>query len=219
MEAVLTCWPLFELRLETTRLVLRPPRDEDFPGLVEAIDAGVHDPGVMPFSKPWTDLEPSERRRSAIQHWWANRASWKPDDWHLEFAVLFESRPIGIQELFAKDFSILREVGTGSWLSAPYQGRGLGKEMRSAVLHLAFEGLGAIIARSGAFIDNRASAGVSRALGYRENGRYREAPREEPKEIVNFELRAEEWLSRRDSLPTVTVVGLEAALDMFALSQ
>jgi RimJ/RimL family protein N-acetyltransferase len=217
MVTMLTCWPLFGLRLETTRLILHPPRDEDFPGLLDAIDAGIHDPAVMPFSKPWTDEEPSVRRRNALQHWWTNRATWKRDDWHLEFAVFFENRPIGIQELFAKDFPILREVGTGSWLSAPYQGRGLGKEMRSAVLHFAFEGLGAITAHSGAFIDNPASAGVSRALGYRENGRYREAPRGEPKEIVNFELRAEEWLARRQSLPAVTVVGLEAALDMFAL--
>jgi hypothetical protein len=62
----------------------------------------------------------------------------------------------------AQDFSLLRSVGTGSWLGTEYQGQGIGKEMRSAVLHLAFAGLGAQIARSGAYFDNEASLRVSR---------------------------------------------------------
>ena len=42
--------------------------------------------------------------------------------------------------------------------------------MRGAVLALAFDGLGAESATTEAFVDNPASAGVSRALGYRPNG-------------------------------------------------
>jgi RimJ/RimL family protein N-acetyltransferase len=210
-------WPLFDLKIETPRLVLRPHRDEDFPGLLDAIDAGIHDPEVMPFSQPWTDAEPTSRRRNAVQHWWANRANWRANEWHLELAVLLDGRPIGLQELFAKDFPVLREVSTGSWLSRPYQGRGIGKEMRTAALHLAFEGLGADIARSGAFLDNLASTGVSRALGYRENGRHRRAPRGCPRTIVGFELSRDEWSSRRDDLPDVLLSGLEHALGMFSL--
>jgi len=56
-------WPLFDLRLETSRLVLRPNRDDDFPGLLEPIDVGIHDPEAMPFSQPWTDVEPTLRNR------------------------------------------------------------------------------------------------------------------------------------------------------------
>jgi RimJ/RimL family protein N-acetyltransferase len=41
-----------------------------------------------------------------------------------------------------RDFAVLREVHTGSWLGQRYQGQGLGTEMRSAVLHLGFAGLG-----------------------------------------------------------------------------
>jgi hypothetical protein len=91
--------------------------------------------------------------------------------------------------------------------------------MRAAVLHLAFDGLGALVARSAAFVDNPASIRVSKALGYRENGRFRQAPRGDPKEIVNFEITSEEWRSRRFSLPPVTVVGLEAVLPMFGLHE
>ncbi len=217
MVTMVSYWPLFDLKLNTPRLVLRPHCDDDFVGLLDAIDAGIHSPEAMPFTQPWTDAEPALRRRNAVQYWWANRANWKADDWHLQLVVLLDDRPIGIQELFAKDFPVLKEVSTGSWLSRPYQGRGLGKEMRAAVLHLAFEGLGAEIARSGAFLDNPASTGVSRALGYRENGAYRQAPRGEPKVAVHFELSREEWLARRDSLPHVDVTGLEQALEMFSI--
>ena len=43
-------------------------------------------------------------------------------------------------------------------------------EMRVAVLQLAFAGLGAHFAVSSAWHDNHASLGVSRSLGYVENG-------------------------------------------------
>ena len=218
MVTMVSYWPLFDLKLETPRLILRPLCDSDFAGLLDAIDAGIHDPEVMPFFQPWTDAEPALLRRASVQHWWANRANWKANDWHLEFLVISNDCPIGIQELFAKDFPVLREVATGSWLSRPYQGLGFGKEMRTAVLHLAFECLGAVIARSGAFLDNPASAGVSRALGYRENGSYRQAPRGRPKVAVNFELSRNEWSSRRDTLPPVEVMGVEQALEMFSIS-
>jgi len=56
-------WPLFELELRTSRLVLRPPRDEDFEGLLQAIDEGIHAPESMPFSQPWTDAEPTAKRQ------------------------------------------------------------------------------------------------------------------------------------------------------------
>jgi RimJ/RimL family protein N-acetyltransferase len=209
-------WPLFDLELRTPRLVLRPPGDGDFPALLDAIDAGIHDPEVMPFSHPWTDADQQSRRRGAVQFWWRTRASWSPDDWHLPFAVLHLGHPVGVQELFATQFPVLQEVGTGSWLTRPLQGQGFGKEMRAAVLQLAFEGLGAVVARSGAFVDNPASAAVSRSLGYRENGRGREAPRGEPKVMVNFELTREDWLSRRHTLPPADIIGLEAVLGMFS---
>ncbi|MPZ64824.1 MAG: GNAT family N-acetyltransferase [Pseudonocardiaceae bacterium] len=69
-----------------------------------------------------------------------------------------------------RDFAITREVSTGSWLGREHQGRGYGTEMRAAVLLLAFDHLGAVTARSGAFSDNPTSMAVSRKLGYREDG-------------------------------------------------
>ena len=65
---------------------------------------------------------------------------------------------------------VRQEVATGSWLGLPYQRQGLGKEMRAAVLVLAFTRLGALSAVTGAFTDNPAAVKVSRALGYRDDG-------------------------------------------------
>jgi RimJ/RimL family protein N-acetyltransferase len=208
-------WPLFDLNLSTARLTLRTPTDDDFAGLLDAEDAGIHDSDAMPFSTPWTDAEPPMRRRTSAQFWWGQRAGWSREEWHLPFAVFLDGQPVGIQELFAKRFLVLREVATGSWLTRSVQGQGLGKEMRLAVLQLAFEELGAEVARSGAFVDNLASISVSRSIGYRDNGRHREAPRGEPREMINFEITREEWMARRSGFERAEIVGLEGCLYMF----
>ena len=208
-------WPLFGLTITTSRLVLRPPTDEDFPDLLAAIDAGIHDPAVMPFSMAWTDKPGAERERESVQWWWRQRAAWQPDDWSLPLAVCLDGRPVGMQDVNGKRFALLRTVQTGSWLTREVQGRGLGKEVRAAALQLAFEGLGAEAAESEAFADNAASLGVSRALGYRDNGRRLEAPRGTPQEVVGLRLTRAEWLARRASYPTAEIGGLDACRAMF----
>jgi RimJ/RimL family protein N-acetyltransferase len=86
-------------------------------------------------------------------------------------------------------------VETGSWLGRDFQGRGLGTEMRAAVLTLAFEHLGARVARSGAIAGNPQSLGVSRKLGYSVAGSRMVAPRGEPLEHTDLELAAEDFVS------------------------
>lgn len=70
------------------------------------------------------------------------------------------------QDVSATDFARERMVLTGSWLGQQFQGRGYGTEMRAAVPELAFTGLGAELAVSGALTGNAASARVSEKLGY-----------------------------------------------------
>ncbi|HVF19204.1 MAG TPA: GNAT family protein [Mycobacteriales bacterium] len=212
-----TYWPLFGLRITTERLVLRPPTDDDFPGLLAAIEAGIHDPAVMPFSMAWTDAPRAERERNSVQWWWRQRAEWKPNDWSLPLGVFLDDRAVGMQDVNGKQFSTLRVVETGSWLTREVQGRGLGKEMRVAALHLVFEGLGAEVAQSGAFTDNARSLGVSRSLGYVDNGVKREAPRGEVQEIQNVRITRETWLARRSSYPRVEISGLDGCREMFGV--
>jgi RimJ/RimL family protein N-acetyltransferase len=209
-------WPLFGLRIETPRLTLVYPTDADLAALNDVARQGIHDPSVMPFDIPWTDDPPEIRPRNSLQFFWGLRASWKPDDWHLNFAVSEQGTIVGIQGMFAKNFAITRQVGTGSWLGTQYQGRGIGKEMRAAVLHLAFAGLGASRATSGAFESNAASLGVSRALGYVENGDDIKAPRGKPMRQVRLVLQRDVWEKTRRN--DIQIHGLEPCLPMFGVT-
>ena len=135
-------WPPFELRIRTPRLELRYPSDDDLGILVELASEPVHDPGFMPFTTPWTRAESPTREWNALRFWWQLRAGLDVDDWTLPFMVLDEGEPVGVQDLKGNRFPVTRSVLTGSWLVQRHQGRGVGKEMRAAVLHLAFAGLG-----------------------------------------------------------------------------
>lgn len=170
-------WPLFGLEISTPRLKLRPVRDADLPQLVQAALDGVHEPDRTPFSVPWTDAEPSELPRNLAAYQWSLRNRVTPKHWTVTFAVHFEGGVVGSQDLSAYDFANRRTVSTGSWLTKSVHGRGLGTEMRAALLMFAFDTLGAQWAESGAAIWNKASLGVSQKLGYELNGVTRVSPR------------------------------------------
>jgi RimJ/RimL family protein N-acetyltransferase len=208
-------WPLFGLSINTPRLTLSYPTDADLGALNALANQGIHDPSVMPFDTPWTD-EPQEiRPQHSLQFYWGTRANWKPVNWHLTMMVKEADTVVGVQGMIATDFAIKRQVGTGSWVGQGYQGRGLGKEMRAAILHLAFAGLGAVRATSGAFEDNAASLAVSRALGYVENGDDIGTPRGRPMRQIRLLLTRENWQKNRR--PDIQIRGLEPCLAMFGI--
>jgi RimJ/RimL family protein N-acetyltransferase len=206
-------WPLYDLRLRTSRLELRLPGDDEIGELCAVARAGIHPPGEMPFGVAWS-TKPSPRFEREFSQWhWKQRADWTPEAWSLELAVFLEGRPIGSQSLLARQFATLHAVGTGSWLGLGQQGRGLGKEMRGAVLALAFDGLGAEVATTEAFLDNPASAGVSRSLGYLPNGTGSIAPEGVSRPTQRFRLTRDAWAAR--PRPLVAIVGLEGCREMF----
>lgn len=163
-------WPPRHLVLRTPRLELRPDDDAGLLELVEQIYGGIHDPANMPFGVPWTDAPRAELGRNAVRFYWSQRAALHRDDWTLNFLVRLNGRVIGNQAIFSHDFAVVREVNTGSWIGQEFQGKGLGTEMRAAVLRFAFEYLGARTARSAAWQDNLESLGVSLKLGYLPDG-------------------------------------------------
>ena len=201
--------------MRTPRLELRLAADRDLDELASLAAAGVHDPEVQPFAFPWTDASPAERARATLQYHWSQRAAWKPEKWSLDLVVVHEGAVVGTQGMSATDFAILREVGTGSWLGQAHQGLGIGTEMRAAVLHLAFAGLGAQYATSGAFTDNLASQAVSRKLGYVDDGIERQVSRGQAATVRRFRLDRETWQTTH-AVP-VTITGLEPCLPMFGL--
>ena len=128
------------------------------------------------------------------------------------FAVSDEGRIVGIQTIEAKQFAVRRTVETGSWLGRREQGRGIGTEMRAAVLHFAFAGLGATEALSGSFSDNPASAAVSRRNGYAANGEEICAREGEPARMQRWVLTRARWSEQRRA--DITLEGLDACLSM-----
>jgi RimJ/RimL family protein N-acetyltransferase len=196
--------PLTRLRVRTPRLELRLATDAELEALGRLALDGIHPPEEMPFEVAWTD---TATVGSVVDYHRERLASLTASEWHVALVVFHHGRPIGVQELAARDFARTRRVSTGSWLGAAYQGRGLGTEMRVGVLELAFRGLGAKVAVSGHLAGNEASRGVSRKLGYAVVGTHDVAPRGEPVEHVDLELRRDRFVS---PVP-VELVGLEAA--------
>jgi RimJ/RimL family protein N-acetyltransferase len=163
-------FPPLRVRVTTPRVELRLPTDEEIVALDALAGDGIHDPSFMPFGFPWTDELPGPRGISTYQAHARKRATWKPESWACMFALFVDGEPAGAQEVGATEFGIRREVGSGSWIGARFQGRGLGTEMREAMLHFVFDGLGALAANSGAYDDNPASNRVSQKAGYERNG-------------------------------------------------
>lgn len=209
-------WPLSGLRLTTQRLELRWPTLRDLDALADLAAEGVHDPDVQPFTVAWTDAGPADRARGTLQYHWRQWGSWTPSHWTLDLVVDQGGVIVGTQGLRGRDFAIRREVGTGSWVGRNYQGRGIGTEMRAAVLYLAFEGLGAESATSGAYQDNAASLAVSRKLGYCDDGIERHVVRGTPTVLRRFRLDRAAW--RAQHVPAVELEGLAACLPCFGIT-
>ncbi|MFI9722230.1 GNAT family N-acetyltransferase [Streptomyces sp. NPDC052396] len=208
-------WPLYGLVLTTPRLELRLPGLEVLTGLAEVAAEGLHDEDAMPFSVPWSDAPPGERGRSVFQYTLGTIGGWRPECWELPLAVLSEGKPVGVQSFSAVDFGVTREGLTGSWLGLAHQGRGLGTEMRAAVLHLAFAGLGARSMTSASMSDNPASQRVSEKLGYRPDGLETKSVQGRCRTLRRWRLSREEWAAHR-TVP-VRVEGLESCHELFGL--
>lgn len=196
------------LRLRTPRLELRLPSEDELVALFRVAEGGIHPPGEMPFYVPWTD---DLRLEAFLEFHRGALAAWRPENWSLNLIAFLDGRPIGSQGVEAENFAAERTVTSGSWLGAPYQGRGLGTEQRAAVLELAFSGLEADAAVSGSFVHNVKSQRVSEKLGYRRTGMRIMESRGEPVEHLDYHLERGAWRSPVE----VEISGLSPALSLF----
>ena len=199
---------LWEIRLRTPRLELRLPTEGELVELYRVAEGGIHPPEEMPFLVPWTDDLRLDAFLAFHRGCWE---AWTPERWSLNLVAFFEGRPIGTQGIEAENFTATRTVTSGSWLGAAFQRAGLGTEQRAAILELAFVGLGANTAISGAHIYNVSSQRVSAKLGYRQSGSHTVAPRGEPVEHYDYSLERGEWRCPVE----VEITGLETALPLF----
>jgi len=210
-------YPPLHVEVRTPRLTLRGATDDLLEELFPVVRRGVVREDEVPFDDPISHYEHSPAREWRwLRGIWAARARVEPAFWRLPLVVDVAGRAVGMQDLIAEDFSTFGSVTTFSWLAPQARGRGLGREMRAAVLHLAFAGFGAKEATSEAFLDNHASNGVSRSLGYEENGLSWATRRGQPFQLRRWVLSRSRWEAAcRDD---ITLIGVDECLPVFGLA-
>ena len=204
--------PLYGLRLRTPHLELRLGSHAELVELGRLAARGVHPPEEMPFAVAWTDgIGRPDFLEGFLAFHEGALARWAVDDWMLNLLVWAEGALAGTQGMTARSFADRRLVETGSWVAASLQGRGIGTEMRAAVLELAFRGLAAREAESGWLEGNEASRRVSEKLGYREVATRTQSPRGEPVREHVVRVARRDWRCP----VTVEIEGLEPCLPLF----
>lgn len=205
-------WPLFELVVRTPRLELRYPSDDDLAALT-GLTGNIHDPAERPFIVPWNQAPDGERERNTLQFHWANRASFGPAAWILNLVAVVDGQVVGEQSVRATEFATTRTVDTGSWLHRPRQGTGIGTEMRHAVLHLAFAGLGAERAETSCYEGSRASQRVTTKLGYQQTEEGIEDHDGQPTRWWGYTMDRPRWEQCRRS--DIELLGVETSRALF----
>jgi RimJ/RimL family protein N-acetyltransferase len=208
-------WPLLGLRLRCREVELRLVREEDLPYLAASRPP---DYEHHPRAEMFDGLDPAQNgRRLTCQEFWRSRGTWSPSSWCLDLAVEHAGVVVGVQSLEGEDFPVLRTVDSGSWLIPAVRGRGIGVAMRMAVLGLAFEHLGAVAAITSTTSENAASLGVSRRIGYRDNGVSINNSGHGPIELIHLRLTAGQWRASRLG-QEVAVTGFEPCRAWFGLA-
>jgi RimJ/RimL family protein N-acetyltransferase len=208
-------WPLFGLRLHTADLELRPMVEDDLPTLADLTPADLEqDPAATRY-----EIDDPHVRRGIVvfQGYWKGYGTWRPEAWRLNFTVRSGGEIVGTQELEGNDFPMLRVVDSSSFLATDVRGRGWGKQMRTAVLALAFGPLSAEAAITSAWHDNHASLGVSRAVGYQANGESYLQREGGADVLVHLMLKRDAWLAS-GLADGVEISGFEPCRPLFGLS-
>jgi RimJ/RimL family protein N-acetyltransferase len=211
-------YPLLGVRVSTPMLELRGATDELLDQLADLVRDGKTRADPAPYDDPMSFYEPDPDLRVAkwLRSIWRRRGTVEPDAWRLYFVVMVDGRPVGEQTLTGVNFSALGTVTTFSWLSADERGRGLGHEMRAAILHLAFDGLGAKEATSDAFVDNDRSNAISQGLGYHPNGSDWATRQGEAALLNRWRLTRDIWERRRRN--DIQLYNIEACHALLPLS-
>jgi RimJ/RimL family protein N-acetyltransferase len=206
-------WPFYDLRITCGEVLLRGVTDADLDPLLAVLPDDLEmDPRLERFA---TLDAVTERRRQFTAEIWKHRGTWSIGSWCLDFAVEVDGRVVGVQALEGEQFPLLRTVDSFSWLSSEMRRRGLANLMRTGVLALAFDHLGAEVAVSSARTDNAPSLAVSYRLGYVDNGLSRTNTPSGASELQHVRLTREAW---RASGRTAEVSGAEPCLPWFGIT-
>lgn len=207
-------WPLHGIRLVSSDLTLTVMAEADLGQVLAVLPADVE---LNPHATTYTGLDDDANRRAVVvQGYWRALGLWSPSDWELPFVVRREGAVIGLQWLEGPDYFADRTVDSASWLVPEARGRGFGRQMRAAVLTLAFDALRAQAAVSSAVTTNLASLAVSRALGYEPT--HTSVLPHTGQTLQHVRLTAARWRAA-EARGQVSVEGTRAALPYFGLDR
>jgi len=205
-------WPFFDLRIRSGDALLRGVTDSDIEPLLAALPADLElDPRLEVFPSL---ADHRDRERRFVSGLWRHRGQWSPTSWCLDLLVEHDGEVVGLQSVEGDDFPTLRTIDSASWLATHVRGRGLATSMRTGILALAFEHLGAVAAVSSAEHSNAPSLAVSRRLGYDDNGVGRVHGADGAVDLQYLRLTREAWTA---SGRTAEVTGVEACLPWFGI--
>jgi len=194
--------------------VLAPLVEADLEELVARLPDDVE---LDPSATAYEGADPGTRRGTVVhQGYWRGYGTWSPAAWRLDFVVRRGGELLGRQELEGNDFPKLRTVDSSSWLVEAVRGQGIGKRMRRAVLAFAFGPLGAREAVTSAWHDNAASLGVSRAIGYTDNGVSTDVRGDGLDTMVHLRMTAADW-EASGAGEDVVIEGFEPCRPFFGL--
>ena len=208
MVSSMSLYAPLNVRVATPRLELVGATDELLEALAPVVAAGKATADPPPWDDPNSFYEPDPDTR--VEKWmqgvWRARGTVRSDLWRLNFIVLVDDEPVGQQDLTGHDFDAFGTVESTSWVSSDVRRRGIGSEMRTAIVHLAFEGLGAAEAHSEGAVDNVGSNAVSERLGYERNGVAWATHQDKPVLGQRWRLTRPAWETNRRSNITMTGV-------------
>jgi hypothetical protein len=110
-------WPLFDLRLASPELTLRPMTEADLTAICDLLPEDVEqDPAAATYA-----IAEERISRGIVTHqgYWKAYGTWEPGAWRLNFVVRAAGEILGVQELEGNDFLTLRTVDTSSFLVRP----------------------------------------------------------------------------------------------------
>ncbi len=156
-------------RIETDRLLLRPPTTADAQALRELlVRSADHLRPWSPAPSPGRDPSTLTSQRDLIEH---QREEWRRDR---TYAFLIEPRrggaPLGritLSQVFRGPF---QNASLGYWIGAEHQGTGLTTEAAIATVRFAFGALGLHRVQAGTLPHNTASQRVLLKAGFRQEG-------------------------------------------------
>ena len=108
MITAATALPLLGLRITAGPVELRGITDDLLGPLAQLAVDGIHDPGFMPFTFPWSLTEAADMPRNVAQYHWGKRAGFSPAAWTADFAVFYDGELVGAQGFSTKDYLVVR---------------------------------------------------------------------------------------------------------------